>query len=146
LLQHRLRQEPLQRPDHSLPRLSDRIRAGRQGPALRPHRPEAQIPRRHLHARPGPLQREPRLQRGHAAPLLHAGHLLPQEGQADCGRGRPPPGEEDRRGREAPQDEGSDPPQGQEDHPPHPRADGEGRGQGRARGARDARRRRAPAG
>jgi DNA-directed RNA polymerase subunit beta len=77
-------QEPLQRPGHPLSWFLDRVRAGRQGPALRPHRSQAQVPRRHLHARPRPLRRAAHLQRGHAALLLHPRHLLPQEGQADA--------------------------------------------------------------
>ena len=52
LLPGRGEQDPLHVQDHPVPRLLGGVRVRPEGPALRPDRPEAQVPRNDLHARP----------------------------------------------------------------------------------------------
>ena len=60
------RQEPVRRADHPVPRLVGRVRVRREEPALRPHRPQAEVPGHRVppRARPARGARDP-------ADLLH---------------------------------------------------------------------------
>ncbi len=51
------RQDALHRADHPVPRLVGGVRVRREEPALRPHRPQAQVPGDRLPARPRPARR-----------------------------------------------------------------------------------------
>ena len=52
------RQDALRRADHSVSRLVGRVRVRREEPALRAHRPQAQVPRDGVSAGVGPARRE----------------------------------------------------------------------------------------
>ena len=51
------RQDALHRADHPVPRVVGGVRVRHEEPALRPHRPEAEVPRDGLPARPRPARR-----------------------------------------------------------------------------------------
>ena len=61
------RQDAVRRADHPVPRLVGRVRVRHEEPALRPHRPQAEVPRLGVPARPRPARRR----RDHPD-LLHA--------------------------------------------------------------------------
>ena len=116
------RQEPLRRADHPVPRLLGGVRVRRQEPALRPHRPQAQVPRLGVPARP----RAARRRRDHPR-LLQRGHGVPAQQRPALGGGRQPgraarPPRRPHRGREHQR--------GQEDHQGAPRGAAQGRRQG----------------
>ena len=123
---------PLRRADHPLPRLVGRVRVRRQEPALRPHRPQAQVPRVGVPAR----ARAARLRRDHPR-LLQRRHGLPAQQRPALGGGRQPgraarPSRRPHRGRQHQR--------GQEDHQGAPRGAAQGRRQGHRGHRRGARR------
>ena len=123
-------QDPLHRADHPVPRVVGRIRVRRQEPALRPHRPQAQVLRHGVPPRPGPPEH-----RGDHPDLLQRGAALPQAGRLLERRresGRPPR----RRGHRG-QGLRHRHPQGQEDH----QLGDPGPAEGGRRGREDRRRR-----
>ena len=69
---------PLRRADHPVPRLVGRVRVRREEPALRPHRPQAQVPRLGVPARP----RAARRRRDHP-------RLLQRRPRCTCAEQRP---------------------------------------------------------
>ena len=123
------RQDALHRPDHPVSRLVGGVRVRQQEPALRAHRPQAQVPGDGVPARPRAARR-----RRHAARLLHRRQAAHGRRADQVGGGRvadrparrprvPDPGHRDHD------------PQGQEGHPdPHRRAQ-----EGRRAGHRDRR-------
>ena len=85
------RQDALRRADHSVPRLVGRVRVRHQEPALRPHRPQAEVPGVGVPARARPARRR----RDHPD-LLQRRSAVPQERHALLG-GRRQPGRPARR-------------------------------------------------
>ena len=75
------RQDALHRADHPVSRLVGRVRVRRQEPALRPHRPQAQVPGDRLPPRPRPARRR----RDHPQ-LLHGRQADVQERRRPRGR------------------------------------------------------------
>jgi hypothetical protein len=79
------RQDALRRADHPVSRLLGRVRVRHQEPALRPHRPQAQVPGLGLPARTRPA----RGGRDHSR-VLHGRQAVSQEGHALLGGGGQP--------------------------------------------------------
>ena len=78
-------QDALRRADHPLPRLVGRVRVRRQEPALRPHRPQAQVPGHGVPARP----RAARRRRDHPR-LLRRRPAAPGRQRGQAGRSTTP--------------------------------------------------------
>ena len=74
----------LPRQDHPVPRQLGGVRVRPEEHPLRPHRPQAQVPRHHLPARARPAHR-----RGDPQDLLHRRHHQREGRQAAAGRSRP---------------------------------------------------------
>ena len=87
------RQDALHRADHPVSRLVGGVRVRHQEPALRPHRPQAEVPRHGVPARP----RAARRRRDHPQ-LLHRRQADPEERRHPVGGRRQHPGAARRQG------------------------------------------------
>ncbi len=125
------RQDAVRRADHPVPRLVGRVRVRHQEPALRPHRPQAEVPRVGLPARPGSARR-----RRDYPDLLHRRSAADQERHPVLDRQRQPGRTPRRQGHRRPRRE-LHRAVGQEDHQERDRG-AEAR---QRRGGRDFRRR-----